>query len=234
MPGFKDVTAQVVQKLDANVPRGPGPDRLKEEVEKLSRPYGKDGRVPLYDASTNSWITSLAPNRAGGFGKKHLNDPSAINSKADSDTVSSLRLDPFVTGGAVPTPEVLVLEHQDDVQPKLYALSYPKNFASTLKKLGRMPFLVYFRPQLRQVIEQRFGGAWKGPVGYYIGYDNLANDPSRPVPPARRAEESFYYPYGWDYLYFVFWKYLNYADDPVREPFFPGLLYQIAESGRQL
>ena len=43
----------------------------------------------------------------------------------------------------------------------------------------------------------------------------------------------FPYPFGFDYMYFVLWRYINYTADPLTsDPFAKGLAYQMAESGR--
>jgi hypothetical protein len=229
---FKDVTARVVSALDTNVPRGPAgqPDRVPTEVAPLLRLNSALQAEPLLDPATASWIRDLAPNPIPGFDKKHITDPTVVQPLSASGGVEALGLKLFPTGGAKVGFETLILEDQSDTQPKLYAVSFPKGFGSVLAKLPRMPFLVYYRPQLAQNIEPQFGGAFKGRPGFYIGYDNLANDPRVPVAAGGRADERNYYPYGWDYLYLEFWRYLNYADDPLKQPWCLGLLYQMAEA----
>jgi hypothetical protein len=229
---FKDVTARVVSALDTNVPRGPAgqPDRVPTEIAPLRRLNSKLNPEPLLDPSTSSWIRDLMANPIPGFDPKHVTDPTVIQPLAASGGVESLGMRLFPTGGVKVGLETRILEDQSDTQPKLYAVSYPKDFGSVLSKLPRMPFLVYFRPQLGQNIEPQFGGSLKSRPGFYIGYDNLANDPKVPVAASGRSDERNYYPYGWDYLYLQFWRYLNYGDDPLKQPWCLGSLYQIAEA----
>jgi hypothetical protein len=45
----------------------------------------------------------------------------------------------------------------------------------------------------------------------------------------------FTYPYGWDYLYFGFYRYLMYRGDPLTfDPYCKGLIYQVAASGKNV
>ena len=42
------------------------------------------------------------------------------------------------------------------------------------------------------------------------------------------------YPFGWDYLFYSLWKYMNYEGDPLQSPFSKGLPYQIAASAKNV
>jgi hypothetical protein len=114
--------------------------------------------------------------------------------------------------------------------PSIVAVSWPK--ALNPKNIKSIPFLVYFRPKPNTT-----GDRW-GPS--YVGASSLGE-----------------YPYGWDFLYYQFWAYLNYRSDPLtyqeerwhpskdfllkagppgltetHEKFSFGLPYQIAASGK--
>lgn len=226
MSEFKDVTADVVNRLNRNLPSGDGkefPNRIEEHIKFLKRLVGGN-RENLYDPMKGTWISDITPNAIGPF--------SAVLSRPDSPIRDVLSLG---NNESQPQTETLILEHPGR-DPRLYAVSYPKNFGRVVadEYFFRVPFLVYFRPQLTQSIEERFKGQFKGRPGFYIGYDTLGNDPSRPVPAAKRSDEEYYYPYGWDYLYFTFWIHLNYGDIPLLQAESFGLQHQIAASGKRL
>jgi hypothetical protein len=225
MSEFKDVTADVVNRLNRNLPSGDGvefPDRINS-IKTLIRIVGDHSEL-LYDPKKGTWIGDLTPNAIGPF--------AAVLSRPDSPIRDVVSLGNNVSQ---PQTETLMLEHPGR-DPRLYAVSYPKDLLRVVadEYFFRVPFLVYFRPQLTQSIEERFKGQYKRRPGYYIGYDTLGNDPSRPVPAAKRSDEEYYYPYGWDYLYFTFWNYLNYGNNPLFQRESYGLQHQIAASGKRL
>lgn len=133
------------------------------------------------------------------------------------------------TQDLAPSTEEFVFETDLGV-PSLVAVSWPK--ALDPKSVKNIPYLVYFRPKPNTT-----GDRW-GPS--YVGASKLGN-----------------YPYGWDFLYYQFWAYLNYRSDPLTyreerwhpskdfilkagppglretsEKFSFGLPYQIAASGK--
>jgi hypothetical protein len=102
--------------------------------------------------------------------------------------------------------EDLVVEVQGAAAPRLIAVSWPRAIA---RRSGAppAPFLVYFHPTVGQNV-----GA-----GYYVG-PGLGT-----------------YPYGWDYLYYGLWRYLNYISDPlIGDPYCKGFPYQIAASSKNM
>ncbi|MES2732355.1 MAG: hypothetical protein V4714_11415 [Bacteroidota bacterium] len=103
----------------------------------------------------------------------------------------------------------VVLERSGDVHPKLLAVSFPKS----LLEQEKTPFLIYFHPTLGQAVSS----------GYYTAASNL-----------KSPEDNQFYPYGWDFLFHVFWKYLNYTDREFNTAYSLGLNYQVGLSGKDV
>jgi hypothetical protein len=78
--------------------------------------------------------------------------------------------------------------------PKLVAVSWPT--ALLTRKNSPVPFLVYFRPEFIPGPDNRQSGQ-RGFGPFYTS------------PPLKR------YPWGWDFLFYGFWNYLNYRADPL-------------------
>ncbi len=90
--------------------------------------------------------------------------------------------------------------------PQLVAVSWPDSAPSTGDK-RKVPFLVYWRPTTGQ------------------NYRN-GRDYNPAVPEGK-------YPFGFDYLFYGLWQYLNYPEDPLtRNPGWKGLPYQSAVAGK--
>jgi len=103
-----------------------------------------------------------------------------------------------------PDTEDLVLEVAGVDAPQLIAVSWPRALRRTIDS-DPTPFLIYFHPTVGQNV-----GA-----GFYEGPD-LGS-----------------YPFGWDYLFYGLWRYLNYMGDPITvDPYPKGLPYQVAASGK--
>lgn len=103
----------------------------------------------------------------------------------------------------------VVLERPGEVFPKLLAVSFPKS----LLEREETPFLVFFHPTIGQAVAS----------GYYTTAANL-----------KSLEDMQYYPYGWDYLFHGFWKYLNYSGPDFNTQYNIGIDYQVAQSGKDV
>jgi outer membrane protein OmpA-like peptidoglycan-associated protein len=118
-----------------------------------------------------------------------------------------------------PDTEDLVLEIYGVEAPQLIAVSWPKRVPRN-SSATPTPFLIYFRPTLMQNVHEKFGGLKKGPVegSVYVG--------------EKDGHSLGSYPWGWDFLFFGMWTSLDYAGDPLTNPFRKGLPYQIDVSGK--
>jgi hypothetical protein len=221
---FRDVTQEVIQKLNKNIPSGDGTE-LPNRLPIIDSLKGFDGKnwKPKLDPQDNTWINDFNQNPIGSV---HLIKARELKNNTDEITLQLFNQisnsDSFN----------FILEREGHVQPKLIAVSIPK--VSSFKKKSSLPFLIYFRPLLGQVIEKRFGGSSGGKPGFYVGYENLANEPLRALSePEKRIEKNFY-PFGWDYLYFIFWQYMNYVDTPIINSSFFGLPDQIKIANKEV
>jgi hypothetical protein len=115
-----------------------------------------------------------------------------------------------------PDAENLIFEVAGVKAPKLIAVSWPRRIAPAAQARPT-PFLIYMRPMIKQKIESRYGGMVTEGPGFYVGPDGSLGT----------------YPYGWDFLFYGFWSFLNYWGDPLtRGQNTKGLPYQIAASGK--
>ncbi len=247
----KDVTSDVVQHLNDNVPKtsvtggGIAPNRLPEVATLKKVDSSGTKQVPLLDPTTGKWLADLSPNPVGPY--------ATVASTPVSPIEESLVLKNNATA---PAMETLILEVQSDFKPKLVAVSYPKELEKDKRaqyqdvmrygpvianaanpqsvNFDKLTFVVFFRPRLQQRVETTFGGVFGLRPGFYIGYQNLANEPATSLNNQQLAQEKFFYPYGWDYLFYEFWHYLNYEDNPAIDPFFGGLPNQVFASGKKV
>lgn len=172
---------------------------------------GTAGTVIVHDATANvSASLARVPNR------RRVGHHPSIWPPAAWDTPPLLNHNyiafPPVAGGALkftprtidPDTEDLVLEVNGVTAPRLIAVSWPRNVARSAGA-EPTPFLIYFRPTVGQNVR----------AGFYVG-PGLGT-----------------YPFGWDYLFYGLWRYVNYTGDPLtRDPFAKGLPYQIAASNK--
>ncbi|TAE55409.1 MAG: hypothetical protein EAZ89_05645 [Bacteroidetes bacterium] len=114
-----------------------------------------------------------------------------------------------------PRMKSFVLERAGDVHPKLISVTYPEHLGERLRErpseAAAMPFLVYYHPTLGQATSS------------YNTAENL-----------KSQQDGNYYPYGWDFLFHVFWKYLSYRGYSVNMEYSMGLAYQLAASGKDV
>jgi hypothetical protein len=122
-----------------------------------------------------------------------------------SPAVSGSDLD-FVPSAISPDMEHRVLEVMGISTPQLFAVSWPRALTRTATS-GPTPFVVYFRPTVGPNVAR----------GYYVG-------------PGLGA-----YPFGWDYLFYGLWRYVNYMGDPLTvDPYAKGLPYQMSAAERHV
>jgi hypothetical protein len=224
---FRDVTQEVIQKLNKNIPSGDGkelPNRLPI-IQSLKEFDGKNWK-PKLNPQDNKWINDFNQNPIDSI---HLIQAKNIDKNTDEVNLQLFK--------QIPNSDSFnfILEREGHVQPKLIAVSIPK--ASSFKSKTSLPFLIYFRPLLGQNIEKRFGGSYPRKPGYYMGYENLANEPLRTLSESKKNIEKNFYPFGWDYLYFNFWPYMNYVDNPIinfLSSSFVGLPDQIKISNKEV
>lgn len=122
----------------------------------------------------------------------------------------------FVTATAdVPGSDTfdVVLARPGDVHPKLIAVSFPKSLLTT----DELPVLVYFHPTLGQAQKPEKG------LNYYTLAPNL-----------KSVEDGEFYPFGWDFLYFNFWNYLNYPTPGFNTAYSVGMNYQRQLAGKDV
>lgn len=215
-----EITADVLRRLNKNVPAGDGvtdPDRLS-----IIKPLLKGA----------DWCATLGPG----------NTPySVVTSTASSPVLDGLSLR-FIADPRLDF-ETFIIQLDDQAgRSRPFAVSYPKRIRSKINdRFGQLPFLVMLNPLLKQNIEARFGGFFNTDpkktgkqerTGYYIGYESLAMDPARTLGPAEKAKESFFFPLGWDYLFFQGWAKLNYLANPMVDPNYHGYPAQIAAAGK--
>lgn len=112
----------------------------------------------------------------------------------------------FLQTSVSPDMEHRVLEVMGLMTPQLFAVSWPRALPRTATA-GPTPFLMYFRPTVGQNAAR----------GYYVG-PGLGT-----------------YPFGWDYLFYGLWRYINYMGDPLTlDPYAKGLPYQISGAQRNV
>lgn len=102
-----------------------------------------------------------------------------------------------------PSTTDLVVEFKGVNAPQTIAISWPDAVART-EEAGATPFLVYFHSGMGQI------------AGAYYTHPQVGT-----------------YPFGFDYIYYGLWRYMNYTSDPLtRDPYSKGLPYQMAASGK--
>jgi hypothetical protein len=115
-----------------------------------------------------------------------------------------------VARSSVPQGQVTILEIPGAAAPRLVAVYWP-DAVPRGPGAGPTPFLVYFHPT-----------AGQNAPGFYVDQRDR-HDPAT----------GSTYPWGFDYQFFGFWRYLNYERDPLKgDPFCKGLPYQIDASGK--
>jgi hypothetical protein len=112
-----------------------------------------------------------------------------------------------------PDSENIVFGVAGTVTPKLVAVSWPKKVERTLAS-KKTPFLVYFHAGMFQ------NSPRANPPG--TNYEGPGQKP---------------YPFGFDYLFFGLWKYMNYQGDPLLSGgghYSKGIPYQVAAAGKDV
>jgi hypothetical protein len=107
---------------------------------------------------------------------------------------NSLKLN-FTNQDLIPNTDDFIFQTDLDV-PKLIAVSWPK--ALNPKVTKKIPYLIYFRPK-PNASSDRWGPSYTGASNLVSHVDNRVD----------------FYPFGWDFLYYEFWNYLNYRCDPL-------------------
>jgi hypothetical protein len=163
------------------------------------------GAVP---AIRTGMIPSAWPPAAGG-------QPAGNWPPTDWDTPEQDDLNyidsPAVTGSDLniqqqsidPSTTDLVLQLKNVSAPQTLAVSWP-DAVSRAEAADPTPFLVYFHPNVGQNAPEFYTNPQVGT-----------------------------YPFGFDFVFFGLWRYMNYTGDPlVADPFAKGLPYQMAASSR--
>jgi hypothetical protein len=219
-----DVTTQVVDRLNRNLPFGDG----------VNEPNRFPRVALMFRQADQKWVDAIGV----------LKTPfSTIKTRPLTPGRDELFLERGPAG--VDTDfESFVLQADGPSQgPALFAVSYPKSLGNQVDpRTGKLPFVVAFYAKLRQNIEQRFGGLFVPDpkaknqdrrLGHFIGYPVLSMTPQNALAPAQRADESLFHPFGWDYLFSQLWAKLNYRDNPMLSPNFHGFPCQIHASGKK-
>ena len=209
-----DVTARVLRELNL-VPGGsrrPGPAQRAGDAAPFLQ--AKMAELPA-DADQSTWQSLLLACEANDLTLLDTWDPQPLAAVAglvaqatDDPQVFTLADGAFDFDGSADVQHV-VLERPGNVFPKLVAVSFP----TSLLTQAETPFLVYFHPTLGQAI----------PSGYYTAAPNL-----------KSPADGNFYPYGWDFLFHGFWKYLNYSSPDFTTEYSIGLDYQVAQSGKDV
>ena len=209
-----DVTARVLRELNL-VPGGsrrPGPAQRAGDAAPFLQ--AKMAGLPA-DADQSTWQSLLLACEANDLTLLDTWDPQPLAAVAglvaqatDDPQVFTLADGAFDFDGSADVQHV-VLERPGNVFPKLVAVSFP----TSLLTQAETPFLVYFHPTLGQAV----------PSGYYTAAPNL-----------KSPEDGNFYPYGWDFLFHGFWKYLNYSSPDFTTEYSIGLDYQVAQSGKDV
>ena len=209
-----DVTERVLRELNL-VPGGskrPGAAQRAGDAAPFLQ--AKMGELPA-DADKTTWQSLLLACEANNLTLLDTWDPqplaaiACLEAKDTADPqVFTLADGAFDFDGSAEVLHV-VLERPGNVFPKLIAVSFPKSLLAS----AETPFLVYFHPTLGQAV----------PSGYYTAAPNL-----------KSPEDGNFYPYGWDFLFHGFWKYLNYSGPDFTTEYNIGLDYQVAQSGKDV
>ncbi len=121
----------------------------------------------------------------------------------------------FVVDWVEPHLKTFIVERAGDVNPKILAVTYPEALVTHLRSLpvaaNGVPFLVYYHPTLGQATTS------------YNTAENL-----------KSKQDGNWYPYGWDFLFHVFWKYLHYRGTAINMEYTLGLGHQLAASGKNV
>ncbi|MFT4024349.1 MAG: hypothetical protein QM664_11255 [Flavihumibacter sp.] len=132
----------------------------------------------------------------------------------------------LITTTAMPQPdfETIVLERAGDVFPKLISVSIPASLDLSNYAESGLPFHIYFHPTLGQNL-----------ASYYTA----VNEPKRES--LKDTIDHQYAPYGWDFLYFILLRNLQYEGSTnllesgqLNEWAGKGLLYQTANTSRDI
>lgn len=209
-----DVTARVLRELNL-VPGGsrrPGPAKRAGDAAPFLQ--AKMAELPA-EADKRTWQSLLLASEANDLTLLDTWDPQPLAAIAglvaqgtDDPQVFTLADSAFDFDGSAEIQHV-VLERPGNVFPKLVAVSFPTNLLTR----EETPFLVYFHPTLGQAV----------PSGYYTAAPNL-----------KSPEDGNFYPYGWDFLFHGFWKYLNYSGPDFTTEYNIGLDYQVAQGGKDV
>jgi hypothetical protein len=138
---------------------------------------------------------------------RELSDVTFIDSPSISG--SALRV---TTRTSHPQGSITIFEWRGATAPKLYAVFWPTAVARG-PGAPPTPFLLYYHATAGQ----------NAPLFYTDARDR--HDPTT----------GSTYPWGFDYQFFGFWRYLNYEGDPLKkDPFCKGLPHQIEASGKNV
>ncbi|QMW01730.1 hypothetical protein [Spirosoma foliorum] len=104
----------------------------------------------------------------------------------------------------------VILERPGNVFPKLVAVNVPNRLLTS--ELDCWPVLIYIHPTAGQNLSTN-----------YINADNL-----------KSIDDAHFYPYGWDFLFHMFWKYLFYETLGANTSTNVGIVYQHQFSGKDV
>ena len=149
----------------------------------------------------------VTPTPPASLQPRELSDLTFIDSPSISG--SALRV---TTRTSHPQGSITIFEWRGATAPKLYAVFWPTAVARG-PGAPPTPFLLYYHPTAGQ----------NAPEFYTDARD-------RHDPTTRST-----YPWGFDYQFFGFWRYLNYEGDSLKkDPFCKGLPHQIEASGKNV
>jgi hypothetical protein len=188
--------------------------------------------TPLLDVTERARL-SLSPSGPGFPGYPAAPQPGNMTFRAPfvtpmppptlaPRTVTNLTViaSPSISGSALqvtsqmssPQGSITIFEWRGATAPRLYAVFWPSGVASGVGA-SRTPFLIYYHATAGQ----------NAPPFFVDARDR--HDPAT----------GSTYPWGFDYQFFGFWRYLNYDGDPFKnDPFCKGLPHQIADSGKNV
>lgn len=209
-----DVTDRVLRELNLVPGGGQRPGAANRAGDAGPWLQAKMGELPD-DADKSTWQSLLLACEANDVTLLDTWDPQPLSAIAGlvaqstpDPQVFTLADGAFDFDGSAEVQHV-VLERPGNVFPKLLAVSFPKSLLDS----AETPFLIYFHPTLGQAV----------PSGYYTAAPNL-----------KSPEDQQFYPYGWDFLFHGFWKYLNYSSPDFTTGYNIGLDYQVAQSGKDV
>ncbi|PZP41984.1 MAG: hypothetical protein DI598_17510, partial [Pseudopedobacter saltans] len=139
------------------------------------------------------------------------------------DTSTNEQIVSLATDTPTPDFETIILEREGDVYPKLIAVSIPNTLdVESISTNGGIPMHIFFHPTIGQNIAE-----------YYTATSVQGRES------LKSTLDGNYYPYGWDFLYYIFLRNLTYeantnidSNGMLLEWAGKGLLYQIEKSGK--